>query len=373
MGRKCCSLLCLHVWSVLILIVAGWNTVWADFRDGEPFDIAKITPMAILNAFQELPLESLFYIYFDTVLNEIDFSSSEKKIFDYEAGNFLLTKGRLATVGVIDQNYSHGYDEDTLHSVRRFNKLSYQISTWNLGSHITMCQDSTCFCKNSSKRVSLVSTLPIFANIVEQYYFKREEFEDRGVGVLSHIELTCHMTGENKCHNHFTIKNIVEDILQRIEEHHDQKALQLWRDLHTIIKPKELWGGCDCCQQGLFFQGNTWCGVVNFLTLEPVTRKIFGQQEESKKQRYIRLCKKYHENSASCFLSTKKNISPLYFHAIECMPRGCKSIALIKERTQWHIAQLQSIKKTANMLCVGTASIASFCAFVGLAKRALGI
>ena len=100
---------------------------------------------------------------------------------------------------------------------------------------------------------------------------------------------------------------------------------------------------------------------------------MFGQREEFKKQRYMRLCKKYHDIWKFHYLpSDEKAKPPFCFRAIECVPPGCESITFIKEKTQWHIAQLQSIKKTANMLCVGTTSIASFCACVGLAKLAFG-
>ena len=382
MGSRCCSFLRLHVWSVLILIVAGWNIVWADFRDGEEFDITKITPMVILEIFQELPLESLFYVYFDTVnktelfsfLEEnFDYETNNEENFDYETENFLLTKGYLATVGVIDQSRSHGYDEDTLHTIQRFNNLNYPDKNCGYGSYIAMCNHSVFCWKSPSKRISLAATLPVFANIVEQYYFEPEDFEGRGVHMLDQMDMMLHMIYENECHNDFTIKNIIDDIRQRAEEHRDPKALQLWRELHTTIKPRELWGLCHCCQQGIVFQGNTWCGITNFLTLKPVIRKMFGQREESKKQRYIRLCKKYHENFDAYCVRSEEEAKPFCFRAIEWAPPGCKDIAFIKGRTQWHIAQLRSIKETANMLCVGTASIASFCTCVGLAKLAFGI
>ena len=372
MGNRCCFFSRLHVWSVLILIAVGWSTVWADFRDGEEFDIAKITSMDILEAFQELPLESLFYVYFDTV-KKTEFFSSDEENFDYETGNFLLTKGHLATVGVIAQNRSPDYDQDTLHGIQRFNNLSYQNNPWNVGSYIATCNHSIFSWKNLSKRISLVSVLPVFANIVEQYYFEREEFEVRGVNMLNQTDMMLHMAHEHGCRNDFTIKNIVEDIRQRVEEHHDPKALQLWHELHTTIQPKELWGLCHCCQRGFVFQGNTWCGIMDFLTLKPVIRKMFGQREESKNKRYIRLCKKYHENFDAYCVRSKEEAKPFCFRTIECVPPGCESIACIKGKTQWHIAQLRSIKETANMLSIGTASIASFCAFVGLAKLAFGI
>ena len=369
MRSRYCSFLRLHVWGVLILIAAGWSTVWADFRDGEEFDITKITPMVILETFKELPLESLFYVYFDTVKKIqlfIDIGN-----FDYETRNFLLTKGYLATVGVIDQSRSYGYNQETLHTIQRFNNLNYRNQTWGLESRIAMCYHSINCWKSPSKRISLASTLPVFANIVEQYYFEREDFEGRGVNMLDQMDMMLHMTYKNECHNDFTIENIIDDIRQRAEEHRDLKALQLWRELHTTIKPRELWGLCHCCQQGIVFQGNTWCGIADFLTLKPVIRKMFGQREESKNKRYIRLCKKHHEKSASCFLSTKEEAKPFCFRAIERVPIGCESIASIQRRTQWHIAQLRWIKETANMLCVGT-GIASFCTCVGLAKLAFG-
>ena len=372
MGNRCCYFLRLHVWSVLILIAAGWSIVWADFRDGEQFDITTMTPMVIFEFFQELPLESLFYVYFDTV-NKTEFFSSHEDNFDYETENFLLTKGRLATVGVIDQNRSDGYDQDTLHAIQRFNNLSYQNNPWNVGSYIATCNHSIFSWKNLSKRISLVSVLPIFANIVEQYYFERKEFAVKDVYMQNQIDMMMHMTYENECRNDFTIKNIIEDIRQRAQEHHDQKALQLWRDLHTTITSRELWGLCHCCQQGVVFQGNTWCGIVDFLVLKPVIRKMFGQREEFKKQRYIRLCQKHHENFDYYLVCSKEAAKPFCFRAIEYAPGGCESIAAIKKRTQRHIAQLRSIKETANMLCVGTVGIASFCTFVGLAKLAFGI
>ena len=141
MGSRCCSFLRLHVWSVLILIAAGWSTVWADFRDGEQFDIATITPMTILEAFQELPLESLFYVYFDTV-NKTEFFSSDEENIEHGAINFLLTKGHLATVGVIDQSGLDDYDQDTLDTIRRFNNLSYQNNPWNVGAYLAVFQHS---------------------------------------------------------------------------------------------------------------------------------------------------------------------------------------------------------------------------------------
>ena len=367
MGSRC-FFLRLHVWSMLILIAAGWSTVWADFRDGEQFDITKIVPMAILETFKELPLESLFYVYFDIVLNGTDYASSEAQNIEHGAINFLLTKGHLATVGVIDQSGLDDYDQDTLDTIRRFNNLSYQTSSSSVGARLDLdaFQHSIVSLKNLSTRISLVSTLPVFANIVEHYYFKREEFNSRGDSLQVQTDFALYTTHENACHNDFTIKNIIKDIQQRAQEHCDPEALQLLRDLHTTIEPEELWGLCHCCQQGIVFQGNTWCGIADFLTLKPVIRKIFGQQAESKKQRYIRLCKKHHEKSAPFFLSTEEKIAPLYFRAIEHAPPGCESIASIKRKTQWHIAQLRWIKETANMLCVGTTGIVSLCTLVGL-------
>ena len=89
---------------------------------------------------------------------------------------------------------------------------------------------------------------------MEQYYFERKEFDVSGGSMQVQMDLMLHMTHENACHNDFTIKNIVEDIRERAEECHNQKALQLWRDLHTTIKPEELWGLCHCCQQGVIFR-----------------------------------------------------------------------------------------------------------------------